>query len=55
MVGDTTHDLQMAQNAGVPAVAVSFGAHNEDELLAFKPLFLAHSMAELHGWLMENA
>ena len=55
MVGDTTHDLQMALNAGVPAVAVSFGAYNEDELLAFKPLFLAHSMAELHGWLMENA
>ncbi len=27
MVGDTTHDLQMAMNAGCPRVAVSHGAH----------------------------
>jgi len=55
MIGDTTHDLQMARNAGVPAVAVSFGAHEAAELLALEPLFLANSTAELHAWLMAHA
>jgi phosphoglycolate phosphatase len=32
MVGDTTHDLQMALNAGVPSVGVSYGAHEPDTL-----------------------
>ena len=31
MVGDTTHDLQLAANAGCASVAVSFGAHEHDE------------------------
>jgi len=55
MIGDTTHDLQMARNAGVPAVAVSFGAHGADELRAFEPLFVADSTAALHDWLLANA
>ena len=55
MIGDTTHDLQMARNAGVPAVAVSFGAHESEDLLALEPLFLAHSTAELHQWLADHA
>jgi len=55
MIGDTTHDLQMAKNAGIPAVAVSFGAHEGAELLALEPLFLAHSTAELHDWLVQHA
>jgi phosphoglycolate phosphatase len=55
MVGDTTHDLQMAQNAGVPCVAVSFGAHEADAFAEFNPLFVAHSTPELHQWLIENA
>ena len=36
MVGDTTHDLDLAANAGVDAVAVSYGAHDKD-LLATRP------------------
>src|SRR6185312_16085931 len=36
MVGDTTHDLELAANAGVDAVAVSYGAHPE-ALLATRP------------------
>jgi phosphoglycolate phosphatase len=51
MIGDTTHDLQMAANAGVPAVAVSFGAHDHECFEAFDPLFVAHSTRELHAWL----
>ena len=54
MIGDTTHDLQMAANAGVPAVAVSFGAHDHENFGPFDPLFVAHSTAELRDWLLEH-
>ncbi len=33
MIGDTTHDLQMAKNAGTHAVAVAYGAHSRDVLV----------------------
>jgi phosphoglycolate phosphatase len=55
MVGDTTHDLQMALNAGCPAVGVSYGAHEPGEFESLKPLFVAHTVAGLRGWLLENA
>lgn len=55
MVGDTTHDLQMALNAGCASVAVSYGAHEPETFSALKPLHVAHSVAELHDWLLVNA
>ena len=55
MIGDTTHDLQMAINAGAASVGVRYGAHGAAELTALNPLFLAGSVAELHAWLRENA
>jgi phosphoglycolate phosphatase len=55
MIGDTTHDLQMALNAGCASVAVSYGAHEPSAFHALKPLFVAHSVAELRQWLLENA
>lgn len=55
MVGDTTHDLQMAQNAGCPAVAVSYGAHEPASFSAFAPLYVAHSVADLRQWLAAHA
>ncbi len=51
MIGDTTHDLKMAQNAGVAALAVSYGAHPRAELLAEQPLYCASSVAEMQAWL----
>ncbi len=51
MVGDTTHDLQMAANAGVNAVGVSYGAHEADFLHTCQPLAVVHSVAELRAWL----
>ncbi len=55
MIGDTTHDLQMALNAGCPSVAVSYGAHTSEGFAALGPLALVHSVRELHDWLLENA
>ena len=55
MVGDTTHDLQMALNAGCPSVAVSYGAHEPATFAALNPLFVAHTVAELQVWFTEHA
>ena len=55
MIGDTTHDLQMAINAGAAAVAVEYGAHPVRELHALNPRYSAASIPELHKWLLENA
>jgi phosphoglycolate phosphatase len=55
MIGDTTHDLQMAINAGVDAVAMSHGAHPADQLLALSPLAMVDNFAELRVWLKANA
>lgn len=54
MVGDTTHDLQMALNAGCPSLGVSYGAHESTAFAALKPLHIAHSVQDMHDWLLEN-
>ena len=54
MVGDTTHDLQLALNAGCDRVGVSFGAHAHASFAPFTPLFTAHSTGELAAWLAEH-
>ncbi|HYD97631.1 MAG TPA: HAD-IA family hydrolase [Noviherbaspirillum sp.] len=55
MIGDTTHDLQMAINAGAAGIGVHYGAHSAPELQALDPLYIASSVPELHNWLSENA
>jgi phosphoglycolate phosphatase len=55
MIGDTTHDVEMAHNAGVPALAVGYGAHSRHELEARSPLAYAGSVGELAHWLRLNA
>ncbi|MGQ3130218.1 MULTISPECIES: HAD family hydrolase [unclassified Variovorax] len=55
MIGDTTHDLQLAVNAGCASVGVSYGAHEPDSFAEFKPLHIAHSIADLEAWLLGNA
>jgi phosphoglycolate phosphatase len=55
MIGDTTHDLQMALNAGCASVGVSYGAHEPAAFQDLKPLHVAHSVPELHQWLLANA
>jgi phosphoglycolate phosphatase len=55
MIGDTTHDLELARNAGVAAVAVAYGAHEPEGLAQLGPLATTHSIAELREWLATNA
>ena len=47
MVGDTTHDLGMAESAGARAIAVSYGAHPRDALASFPSLAIADSVEAL--------
>jgi phosphoglycolate phosphatase len=51
MVGDTEWDLEMAQRAGVAAVAVSYGAHPADRLQRHRPLACIESIETLPGLL----
>lgn len=55
MIGDTTHDLQMALNAGCASLGVSYGAHDPAGFEELQPLHVAHSVRELHDWLAANA
>lgn len=54
MVGDTTHDLQMALNAGCPSVGVAYGAHDHTTFAPLQPLSVAHTVRELHDWLLRQ-
>ena len=55
MIGDTTHDLQMAANAGVDAIALTCGAHVMDDLRALQPLACLADFRDLVQWLKTNA
>jgi phosphoglycolate phosphatase len=55
MIGDSTYDLQMAQNAGVQSLAVTFGAHTSDKLLKHNPKSIFNTFQELSDWLLNNA
>ncbi len=55
MIGDTTHDLEMAVNAGTASVGVSYGAHEHGPFAAYAPRVVVHSVAELDDWLARHA
>jgi phosphoglycolate phosphatase len=55
MIGDTSHDMEMARAAGVDALAVTYGAHPERELRACAPRGCVASVEALDRWLSENA
>ncbi len=54
MIGDTSHDMLMASNAGVDGLAVTYGAHPHEHLLDYRPVACLHSVQELDRWLSKN-
>ncbi len=54
MIGDTDYDLKMAEGAGVAAVAVSYGAHPKERLLARAPAACLENLTELPAWLQRT-
>ncbi len=55
MIGDTIHDLELASNADVAAVAVTYGAHSAELLATRKSVHMVDSVDELARWLNTNA
>lgn len=47
MVGDSIHDMQMAQNAKVPAIGVACGANSLESLQQYDPLLCLQQPTEL--------
>lgn len=54
MVGDTTHDIQMATAAGVDSLAVTYGAHDKQTLLRAEPTVMVSSVREMQKWLLDR-
>lgn len=54
MIGDSEYDLQMAVNAGIDAIAVSYGVHESERLLRYDPLICLDDIAELPAFLNRN-
>jgi phosphoglycolate phosphatase len=54
MIGDTSYDLQMAENARVQAVAVTFGAQSPDKLSAYNSIETFHQFDALSAWLLSK-
>jgi phosphoglycolate phosphatase len=55
MIGDTSHDLEMARAAGVDALAVTYGAHTEVGLRACESLGCMENVQALEKWLNTHA
>jgi len=47
MIGDSEFDMEMAQHAGMQSIAVSYGVHDRERLVHYKPLFCLNSLGEL--------
>lgn len=47
MIGDTTHDLEMARAAGVQSAAVSSGAHPEEQLRSYASIAQVSTVVDL--------
>jgi phosphoglycolate phosphatase len=54
MIGDTTHDLELAHNAGVSVVGVAYGAHSRAMLSSRHSNAIVENVTELTAWLMQN-
>ena len=52
MVGDSSYDLDMATNAGVKSLGVSYGVHGREVLMQSKPIAVVDCLAsQLHQYL----
>lgn len=54
MIGDTTFDMQFAQNAKVDALAVCYGHHKKEHLAAFNPIGFIDDIKDLKNILINK-
>jgi phosphoglycolate phosphatase len=55
MIGDTEYDLQMAANAGVASLGVTYGVHSPERLARHNPLDCLHDITAIPEWLQRQA
>jgi len=55
VIGDTSHDMLMAANAGVDRIGVTYGAHLPEDLHEHAPVAVLDSFSEVKTWLMAHA
>jgi len=55
MIGDTSYDLEMAKNAGVNAIGVTYGAQSSNQWQDMDPIQQFGDFASLSQWLLEHA
>jgi phosphoglycolate phosphatase len=55
MIGDTSHDMEMAQAAEVARLGVAYGAHPRENLLKHEPVACLDTFSELPKWLTTHA
>jgi phosphoglycolate phosphatase len=51
MVGDTSYDIEMANNIGMDSIAVTYGMHEEIHLRPLQPKFLINHFSEIQSCL----
>ena len=54
MVGDTSYDIEMANNIGMDSIAVTYGMHDEIHLRPFSPKYLINHFSEIQSLMGEN-
>ncbi len=54
MVGDTSYDIEMAQNIGMDTIAVTYGMHDENHLRQFQPDYLIHDITQIQNLVSRN-
>lgn len=55
MIGDTTHDMEMARAAGVARLGAAYGAHAKAQLLDYGPVVCVDDIEGLRHWLSRHA
>jgi phosphoglycolate phosphatase len=54
MIGDSEHDLKMANNANMQSIGVTHGVHNAETLGKYRPLTCLNNITELPDYLNHN-
>lgn len=54
MVGDNSHDIESAKNAGIPSVFVAWSEKTLEEIAPYQPDKIVATMAELTEWVLES-
>ena len=54
MIGDSSCDLEMANNAGISSLAVAYGAEPLEKLKEFDTLGIIENPYDLFSWIMIN-